>query len=89
AELFQAQGRNSEAAALWERHYQQTGNLDSLNQATYLALNNGQRDHAQQLLEDAFDRHDARLPTVMLQRLAGLYGSSTTTPAQQKRMALL
>ncbi|TVT86120.1 phage receptor [Pseudomonas sp. H3(2019)] len=90
AELLQALGRNGEAATLWERHYQQTGNLDSLNQATYLALNNGQRDHAQQLLEDAFDRHDARLPAAMLQRLAGLYGSSsTTTPAQQKRMALL
>lgn len=90
AELLQALGRNGEAATLWERHYQQTGNLDSLNQATYLAFNNGQRDHAQQLLEDAFDRHGARLPSVMLQRLAGLYGSSsTTTPAQQKRMVLL
>ncbi|MBU6960803.1 phage receptor [Pseudomonas sp. CVAP len=90
AELLQALGRNGEAAPLWERHYQQTGNLDSLNQATYLALNNDQREHAQQLLEDAFDRHGGRLPAAMLQRLAGLYGSSsTTTPTQQKRMALL
>lgn len=90
AELLQALGRSGEAAPLWERHYQQTGNLDSLNQATYLVLNNGQREHAQQLLEDAFDHHGGRLPTVMLQRLAGVYGSSsTTTPVQQKRMALL
>lgn len=90
AELLQALGRSAEAATLWERHYQQTGNLDSLNQATYLALNNGQREHAQSLLEDTFDRHGGRLPAAMLQRLAGLYGSSsTTTPAQQKRMALL
>ncbi|MCU1752071.1 NfrA family protein [Pseudomonas sp. 6D_7.1_Bac1] len=90
AELLQALGRNREAAMLWERHYQLTGNLGSLNQATYLALNNGQRDHAQQLLEEAFDRHGARLPAAMLQRLAGLYGSSSTsTPAQQERMALL
>ncbi|WP_191486724.1 NfrA family protein [Pseudomonas sp. FEN] len=90
AERLQALGRNAEAATLWERHYQQTGNLESLNQATYLALNNGQRDHTQQLLEEAFDCHDAHLPAAMLQRLAGLYDSSSTaTPAQQKRMALL
>ncbi|MGE8149742.1 NfrA family protein [Pseudomonas vancouverensis] len=89
AELLQKQGRNSEAATLWERHYQQTGNLNSLNQATYLALNAGQRDHAQQLLESAYDRHGGKLPTAMLQRLAGLYASSTPTPAQQQRMVSL
>ncbi|MFJ2364107.1 phage receptor [Pseudomonas sp. NPDC087697] len=90
AELLQALGRNGEAATLWERYYQQTGNLGSLNQATYLALNNGQRDHAQQLLEEAFDRHGGRLPAAMLERLAGLYGSpSASTPAQQQRMVSL
>lgn len=89
AELVQALGRNTEAATLWERHYQQTGNLGSLNQATYLALNAGQRDHAQQLLESAYDRHAGQLPVAMLQRLAGLYASSTPTPAQQKRMVSL
>ncbi|MBV6826685.1 phage receptor [Pseudomonas sp. PD9R] len=89
AELLQALGRNTEAATLWERHYQQTGDLSSLNQASYLALNAGQRDHAQQLLENAYDRHDGKLPLAMLQRLAGLYASSTPTPAQQQRMVSL
>jgi adsorption protein A len=89
AELVQALGRNTEAATLWERHYQQTGDLGSLNQATYLALNAGQREHAQRLLESAYDRHGGKLPVAMLQRLAGFYASSTPTPAQQQRMVSL
>lgn len=89
AELVQALGRTTEAATLWERHYQQTGNLGSLNQATYLALNAGQRDHAQQWLESAFDRHGGQLSGAMLQRLAELYAASTPTPAQNTRMVSL
>jgi adsorption protein A len=89
AEMLQASGRNAEAATLWERHYQQTGNLNSLNQASYLALNAGQLDHARQILENAYDRHGGKLPTAMLQRLAGLYASSTPTAAQQQRMVSL
>lgn len=89
AELTQALGRNTEAATLWEQHYQQTGNFSSLNQSTYLALNAGQREHAQQLLESAYDRHAGKLPIGLLQRLAGLYAASTLTPAQQKRMVSL
>lgn len=89
AELVQALGRNNEAATLWERHYRQTGNLRSLDQATFLALNAGQREYAQQLLEDAFDRHGGKLPNALLQRLASLYASSTPTPAQQRRMVSL
>ncbi|WP_338580511.1 phage receptor [Pseudomonas sp. MAG733B] len=89
AELVQALGRNAEAQQLWERHYQQTGNLRSLDQATYLALNAGQREHAQQLLENAYDRHNGKLPATLLQRLAGLYASSTPTPAQKQRMVSL
>lgn len=89
AELLQALGRTTEAATLWERHYQQTGRFASLDQATYLALNAGQREHAQQWLENAFDRHDGTLPTALLQRLAGLYATSTPTPAQQQRIVSL
>ena len=89
AELVQALGRTTEAATLWERHYQQTGDLASLNQATYLALNAGQREHVQQLLENAYDRHGGKLPAALLQRLAGLYASSTPTPAQQQRIVSL
>ncbi|WP_192551825.1 NfrA family protein [Pseudomonas sp. IzPS59] len=90
AELSQRMGRMTEAQTLWELHYRQTGNLNSLNQATYLAVNNGDRAQAQQLLETAFDRHQGRLPATALQRLAGLYAASkTTTPEQQRRMALL
>ncbi|MFM9380327.1 NfrA family protein [Pseudomonas sp. UV AK001] len=90
AELSQRMGRMTEAQTLWELHYRQTGNLNSLNQATYLAVNNGDRAQAQQLLETAFDRHQGRLPATALQRLAGLYSASkTTTPEQQRRMVLL
>ncbi|QTD30897.1 NfrA family protein [Pseudomonas fluorescens] len=90
AELTQRMGRMIEAETLWELHYRQTGNLSSLNQATYLAVNAGDRAHAQQLLESAFDRHGGRLPATALQRLAGLYAAApSTTPEQQRRMALL
>ncbi|MDR6608961.1 NfrA family protein [Pseudomonas synxantha] len=89
AEMLQASGRNAEAARLWERHYQQTGDFNSLNQTTYWLLNAGQRDHAQQLLENAYDHHNGKLPSALLQRLAGLYASSTPTPAQQQRMVTL
>jgi len=89
AELLQASGRNREAATFWERHYQQTGNLDSLGQATYLALNAGQQEQAQQLLETAYDHHGGKLPTALLQRLAGLYAASTPTAAQQQRIVSL
>ena len=89
AELTQTLGRTTEAAALWERHYQQTGNFGSLNQATYLALNYGQRAHAQQLLENAYDRHNGKLPTALLERLANLYATSTPTTAQQRRIVSL
>jgi len=90
AELTQRMGRMIEAETLWELHYRQTDNLSSLNQATYLAVNAGDRAHAQQLLESAFDRHGGRLPATALQRLAGLYAAApSTTPEQQRRMALL
>ncbi|MGN8139975.1 NfrA family protein [Pseudomonas sp. 22105] len=90
AELTQRMGRMIEAQTLWELHYRQTGNLSSLNQATYLAVNAGDRAHAQQLLESAFDRHGGRLPATALQRLAGLYAAAPSmTPEQQRRMALL
>jgi len=90
AELTQRMGRMIEAQTLWELHYRQTDNLSSLNQATYLAVNAGDRAHAQQLLESAFDRHGGRLPATALQRLAGLYAAApSTTSEQQRRMALL
>lgn len=90
AELAQRMGRRTEEQTLWEYHYRQTGNLASLNQASFLALQSGDRAHARQLLENAYDRHGARLPPVALQRLAGLYASSKDiTPAQQRRMASL
>ncbi|RAI69239.1 phage receptor [Pseudomonas fluorescens] len=89
AELLQASDHNTEAAAFWLRHYQQTGNLNSLDQATYLALNAGQREQAQQLLETAYDRHGGKLPTPLLQRLAGLYAASTPTATQQQRIVSL
>lgn len=90
AELAQRMGRRTEEQTLWEYHYRQTGNLASLNQASFLAMQSGDRAHAQQLLENAYDRHGGRLPGAALQRLAGIYASSTDiTPAQQRRMASL
>jgi adsorption protein A len=90
AELTQKMGRSTEAQTLWEYHYRQTGNLDSLDQATYLAVNSGDRGHAQQLLASAYDRHGARLPAAARQRLAELYASAPdTTPAGQRRIASL
>ena len=89
AELLQALGRNAEAATLWERHYQETGDPGSLDQATYLALNAGQREQAQRLLEDAYERHAGKLPAVLLQRLAALYAASTPTPLQLQRLVSL
>ncbi|AYC32036.1 phage receptor [Pseudomonas cavernae] len=78
AELLQASGRASEAQALWEREYRQTGSLAALDQASYLALRTGQDARAQRLLEGAFDRHRGRLPAALLQRLAGLYAKAAT-----------
>ncbi|WP_426620136.1 NfrA family protein [Pseudomonas rustica] len=90
AELAQRMGRRTEEQTLWEYHYRQTGDLASLNQASFLAFNSGDRAHAQQLLENAYDRHGGRLPATALQRLAGIYASLTeVTPAQQQRMASL
>lgn len=90
AELAQRMGRRTEEQSLWEYHYRQTGNLASLNQASFLAMQSGDRAHAQQLLENAYDRHGGRLPGAALQRLADIYASSTDiTPAQQRRMASL
>ncbi|WP_047304983.1 NfrA family protein [Pseudomonas fluorescens] len=90
AELLQAQGRTREAAGIWERQYRQSGNLTALDQATFLAIGNGQEIHAQALLEQAYDHHNGRLPTPLLQRLAGLYAaSSSLNPAQLQRMATL
>ncbi len=73
AELLQAAGRTREAADLWERHYRQTGSQASLDQATYLMLQNGEQTRSRQLLEQAYDRHQGRLSGPLLQRLAGAY----------------
>lgn len=90
AELAHNMRRPTEEQTLWELHYRQTGDLSSLNQTTYLAVNAGDSAHAQQLLETAYDRFGGRLPATALQRLAGLYAAAkTTTPEQQQRMASL
>lgn len=78
AELLQQRGRTGEAAALWEQRYRQSGDLKALDQATYLALNAGRNQHAQQLLEGAYDRHGGNLPAPLLQRLAGIHARSDT-----------
>ncbi|WP_166365137.1 NfrA family protein [Pseudomonas akapageensis] len=88
AELLQAGGRTREAAELWERHYRQSGSLASLDQATYLNLKNGERAHTRQLLEQAYDRHQGRLPPALLQRLAGMY-TQADSPIDVQRMSAL
>lgn len=76
AELLQSSGRGSDAGAAWERLYRQTGSLAALDQASYLLLKAGRGDTARGLLEQAFDRHQGRLPASLLQRLAGLYSQA-------------
>lgn len=78
AELLQGTGHGRDAAAAWASLYRQTGSLDALNQATYLMLDGGRGDEARLLLEQAYDRHQGRLPAPLLQRLAGLYSQADT-----------
>lgn len=78
AELLQGIGHGRDAAAAWASLYRQTGSLDALNQATYLMLDGGRGDEARGLLEQAYDRHQGRLPAPLLQRVAGLYSQADT-----------
>lgn len=88
AELLQGTGRGRDASTAWENLYRQTGSLDALDQATYLMLGSGRKHQALPLLEQAYDRHQGRLPAPLLQRLAGLY-SQADMPLDSRRIAAL
>ncbi|UVJ46519.1 phage receptor [Pseudomonas sp. LS1212] len=88
AQLLQAAGRTHEAADLWEQHYRQSSSLASLDQATYLNLQNGEQDRTRELLQQAYDRYQGRLPAAPLQRLAGLY-IVEGSPVDPRRMSEL
>jgi hypothetical protein len=57
----------------WEQRYRQSGDLAALEQASFMWLQQGQADHARQLLEQAYDRRQGRLTPALLQRLGNLY----------------
>ncbi|TBU86558.1 NfrA family protein [Phytopseudomonas dryadis] len=78
AELLQRAGRNREAAPVWLSLYRSDGDLQALDQASFIGLQNGQRDEVLALLAGAYATHGARLPTRLLQRLAGLYAEPST-----------
>lgn len=81
-------GASGGSAQLWEQLYRQTGDLNALEQATFLELKAGRQAHVRQLLEQAYDRHHGRLPMPLLQRLARLY-SQADAPLQVQRMSSL
>ncbi|MBM3104062.1 phage receptor [Pseudomonas sp. V1] len=77
---------DARSAQQWERYYQQTGDLQALDQATFLQIKAGRSANARHLLEGAYDHHRGRLPVPLLQRLAGLY-SQADAPLDVHRMS--
>ncbi len=72
-------------AAEWANRYRQSGDLAALEQATFLLTQQGRTDHARQLLEQAYDRHQGRLAPSLLQRLGNLYARNDG-PLDRRRM---
>ncbi|QPG61699.1 phage receptor [Pseudomonas sp. BIGb0427] len=85
---LQGPGGEARSAQMWERLYRQSGDLQALEQASFLQLKEGRKEHVRQLLEQAYDRRQGRLPQPLLQRLAGLY-SADDAPLDNRRMAAL
>lgn len=83
---LQGPGGEARSAQMWERLYRQSGDLQALEQASFLQLKEGRKEHVRQLLEQAYDRRQGRLPQPLLQRLAGLY-SADDAPLDSRRMA--
>lgn len=75
-------------ARQWEQRYRQSGDLQALEQASYLLLEQGQREHARRLLEQAYDRRNGRLTASLLQRLGNLYARDDG-PLDSRRMVSL
>ncbi|WP_085692481.1 MULTISPECIES: phage receptor [unclassified Pseudomonas] len=72
-------------AAEWEQRYRQSGDMAALEQATFLLMQQGHGEHARQLLEQAYDRHQGRLAPSLLQRLGNLYARNDG-PLDSRRM---
>lgn len=89
AELLQAAGQREQAERLWFDYYRSSGDLQALDQASYLAVQAGRRDAARQWLEQAFDSRGGRLPAPLLQRLAGLYAEADAPLDMARARALL
>ena len=79
-------GGGARSAQEWERYYLQTGDLQALEQTTFLQLKAGHTSHVRQLLERAYDQRQGRLPASLLQRLAGLY-SQADAPLDVRRIS--
>ncbi|RCK45626.1 hypothetical protein TH25_17900 [Thalassospira profundimaris] len=73
AQLAQNMQDDTAAEKYWLAVYRKDGDLNALDQASFLALKNNRRGAARQLLEQAFDQHNGKLPHRLLQRLASFY----------------
>lgn len=89
AELLQASGQLQAAERQWLDDYRRTGDLQALDQASFLALQAGRREDARQWLEQAFEKRRGKLPTALLQRLGGLYTEVGSTFEPIRARALL
>jgi len=78
AGLLQRDGKRRAAAELWAQLYRRRGELNALDQASFMLLALGDRDRALALLEQGFDRHDEDLPAAVRARLAELYAVPQT-----------
>lgn len=88
AELLQAAGRQHEAARAWQRLYQQTRQIQALEQASYLLVEIGDWETALQLLSQAFEE-GASLPAPTWERLVMLHTRAPQSADVAKLTALL
>ncbi|MDU9410616.1 phage receptor [Pseudomonas sp. zfem001] len=89
AELLQASGQLQQAERQWLDYYRRTGDLQALDQASFLALQAGRREEARQWLEQAFETRRGNLSASLLQRLGGLYTETGSTFDPARARALL
>ncbi|WP_168173739.1 phage receptor [Thalassospira sp. TSL5-1] len=88
AQIAQNINDDTTAEKYWLAVYRKNGNMNALDQASFLALKNNQRSDARRLLEQAFDQHDSKLPDRLLQRLAAFYAQDIS-PQDVGRIKLL
>ncbi|WP_085585185.1 NfrA family protein [Thalassospira mesophila] len=89
AGILQDQYDYNGAEKSWLAVYRKSGDLNALDQASYLALKSHNDVAAQQLLEQAYDQRNGKLPANLLQRLAAFYAQMITKNDLPRVEALL